>query len=514
MVLSNGHANGVQPQGNKELRYPSVHDDTVSMTTNVGTPVVSNQHSESVSRRGPVLMEDYHLVEKLAQFNRGKIPERVVHARGMTAKGYFETTHDVTDICSAEFLSEVGRKTPLIARFSTVVHESGSPESLRDTRGFSVKFYTNEGNWDFVGNNMPVFFVRDGIKFPDLIRCLRPNPKNHLQEGWRILDFLSHHPESIFILMWLLGPRGIPADWRHMEGFGVHTFKMVNKAGKETYVKFHWKPTCGVKVLTDEEAKEVGMANNVQSHATEDLWNTIESGEFPEWKLYIQTMEIEDELKYDFDPLDASKIFPEDQFPLQPVGRMVLDRNIDNFFNEQEMVAFNPGVTPPGIRVSDDKLLQSRVFAYSDAQRYRLGANYQLLPVNAPKCPYKNNHYEGTMNITQRDEEVNYHPSQQYDIDDNAASKSHGTAWTSPAASGPRVKQGIEKENNFQQPGEYYRSFDRESKDVFQKHLLTFMTHPKCSDAVQKTWIGFMHKTDAELGKEIEQKFNDMQKKN
>jgi catalase len=356
-------------------------------------------------------------VEKLANFDRERIPERVVHARGASAKGFFEVTHDITHLSCADFLRAPGVQTPVIVRFSTVIHERGSPETLRDPRGFAVKFYTREGNWDLVGNNFPVFFIRDGMKFPDMVHSLKPNPKTHIQENWRILDFFSHHPESLHMFSFLFDDVGIPADYRHMDGSGVHTYTLINRAGKATYVKFHWRPTCGVRSLLDDEAVAVGGANH--SHATKDLTDAIAAGNFPEWTLYIQTMDPEHEDRFNFDPLDVTKTWPEDVFPLQPVGRMVLNRNIDNFFADNEQLAFCPGLIVPGIYYSDDKLLQTRIFSYSDTQRHRLGPNYLLLPANAPKCAHHNNHYDGFMNFMHRDEEVDYFPSR-YDPAKNA----------------------------------------------------------------------------------------------
>lgn len=261
-----------------------------------------------------------------------------------------------------------------------------------------------QGNFDLVGNNFPVFFIRDAIKFPDVVHAFKPNPKSHVQESWRILDFCAHIPESLSTFTWFYDDVGIPQDYRHMEGFGVQTFTLINKAGKVNYVKFHWKPTCGVKSLMDDEAVSIGGTNH--SHATKDLYDSIAAGNYPEWKLYIQTLDPDQEDQLDFDPLDVTKWWPEDLIPLQPVGRLVLNRNIDNFFNENEQLAFNPGLVVPGIYYSDDKMLQCRIFAYGDTQRHRLGPNYLMLPVNAPKNPHHNNHYDGFMNFMHRDEEV------------------------------------------------------------------------------------------------------------
>ncbi|KAK9109430.1 hypothetical protein Sjap_017490 [Stephania japonica] len=310
---------------------------------------------------------DYHLVEKLANFDRERIPERVVHARVASAKGFFEVTHDISRLSCADFLRAPGVQTPLIVRFSTVIHERGSPK----LSGIL------EGNFDLVGNNFPVFFIRDGMKFPDMVHALKPNPKSHIQENWRVLDFFSHHPESLHMFTFLFDDIGIPQDYRHMDGSGVNTYTLINKAGKAHY----------------------------------DLYDSIAAGNYPEWKLFIQIIDLDHEDKFNFDPLDVTKTWPEDILPLMPVGRMVLNKNVDNFFAENEQLAFCPGVIVPSVYYSDDKLLQTRVFSYSDIQRHRLGPNYLLLPANAPKCAHHNNHHEGFMNFMHRDEEVNYFPS-------------------------------------------------------------------------------------------------------
>ncbi|GAB4823505.1 hypothetical protein N2152v2_010551 [Parachlorella kessleri] len=455
------------------------------------------------TNNGPILLEDYQLVEKLAIFDRERIPERVVHARGASAKGFFEVTHDVSHLTCADFLRAPGVQTPLIVRFSTVIHERGSPETLRDPRGFAVKFYTREGNFDMVGNNIPVFFIRDGMKFPDVIRALKPNPKNHIQEGWRIADLFSHIPEAMHMFTWLFDDWGVPLNYRHMEGFGVHTFKLINREGKETYCKFHWKPKCGVKFLLEDEAVVVGGTNH--SHATQDLFDAIARGEYPEWQLFIQTMAIEashgmawDEDKFDFDPLDDTKIWPEDIFPLQPVGRMVLNKNPDNFFHENEQLAFCPSMIVPGIYYSDDKMFQTRIFSYQDTQRYRLGGNYLMLPVNAPKCAHHNNHHDGVMNFMQRGEEVNYFPSR-YD----PARHSDRYPITRQVYSAPRERAVIGKENNFKQPGERFRSFDPARQERFVTRIADLLLHPRCTQEIRRVWVGYMSQCDASLGQRL-----------
>jgi catalase len=475
---------------------PSSHHDSPYWTTNNGAPVYNNNQSLTVGVRGPVLLEDYHFIEKIAQFDRERIPERVVHARGAAAKGFFEVTHDISHLTCADVFRAPGVQTPVIVRFSTVIHERGSPETLRDPRGFAVKFYTREGNWDLVGNNFPVFFIRDGIKFPDMVHALKPSPKTHIQEPWRIMDFFSHVPESMHMFTFLLDDVGIPKNYRTMDGFGVHTYKLINRAGKETYVKFHWKTKQGEENLLDDEAVTVGGSNH--SHATADLQDSIAAGDYPEWTLAIQTMEIADEDKYDFDPLDVTKTWPEDIFPLQPVGRMVLNRNVDNFFNENEQLAFCPGVIVPGIYYSDDKLLQSRIFSYSDTQRHRLGPNYLMLPANAPKSAHHNNHHEGLMNFTHRDEEVNYFPSR---FDPVRHSERYPIA--SVPLGGKREKAIIFKENNFAQPGARFRSFDPARQERFIGRLSEMLLDARCTQEIRRIWVGYMSQADATLGKKL-----------
>ncbi|KFM23952.1 Catalase isozyme 2 [Auxenochlorella protothecoides] len=479
---------------------PNSEYNSTHWTTNTGMPVWNNNNSMTVGVRGPVLLEDYHLVEKLSNFDRERIPERVVHARGAVAKGFFEVTHDISHLTCADFLRAPGVQTPIIARFSTVVHERGSPETLRDPRGFAVKFYTREGNFDMVGNNFPVFFVRDSIKFPDMVHALKPNPKTNIQEPWRFADFFSHHPEAMHMFTFLMDDEGVPKDYRHMIGSGVHTFKLLNGDGRETLIKWHWRPSCGVANLaTPEEIAEVQGANH--QHATADLWDAVASGDYPEWGLFIQTMDPADEDKFEFDPLDVTKVWPEDRFPLQPVGRMVLNKNPDNFFAENEMLAFNPGLIVPGIAYSDDKLLQGRIYSYSDTQRYRLGGNYLLLPVNAPKCAHHNNHFDGVMNFMQRTEDVNYFPSRY----DPARNSEKYPVVTAPLA-GRRERAVIPKENNFQQPGERFRTFDPARQERFITRISEMLLDDGCNAEIRRVWVGYLTQCDADLGKRVAQK--------
>ena len=475
---------------------PSTSANPPHYTTNYGAPVWNNTSSLTLGNRGPILLEDYYLIEKLAQFDRERIPERVVHARGTSAKGFFECTRDISHLTCADPFKSVGQRTPLIVRFSTVVHERQSPETLRDPRGFAIKFYTREGNWDLVGNNMPVFFIRDGINFPDMVHAFKPNPVNHQQENWRIWDFFMTHPECCHMFTFLLDDVGIPKDYRHMPGFGVHTYKLLTREGRETFVKFHWIPKCGVESLMDEEAVIVGGTNH--SHATKDLYDAIEAGDYPEWTLAIQTMNPEDEDKFDFDPLDVTKTWPEDQFPLQEVGRMVLNKNCDNFFTESEQLAFCPGLIIPGIHYSDDKLLQTRIFSYSDTQRHRLGANYLQLPVNAPRCLYRENHNEGASNFAHKSGHVNYNPSSHDPVKMAAP-----TPMPSSVVCGERLKKIIEKENNFFQAGERFRSFDKARQERFIKRLADTLVEPRVTNQIRKHWIETWSKCDEYLGERL-----------
>lgn len=436
-----------------------------------------------------------------------KTPERIVHARGITAKGTFEVTHDISKYTAAAFLNGVGTQTETAVRFSLVTHGRDSPEGLRDVRGFASKFYTSEGNWDLVGNNIPVFFIRDGFKFPDLVHALRPNPTNNIQEAWRFLDFLSHHPESAHVMTWLAGVEGIPTDYRHMEGYGVNTFTLINSQGDRTYVKFHWRPQEGTKFMSDEEAQQAGQFNMRHSHATHDLVNAIGDGKFPKWDFSIQTLDPADEMSLDFDPLDCTKVWPEEDFPLQPVGTLTLDRNVDNFNNESEQIAFNPAATIAGIGLSNDKVLQSRILSYTDTQRYRIGTNYLMLPINAPKCPFHNSHENGAMNFMEKTGEVNYWPSTLENVQvspDSAEAKTIDPT----KLEGYRVKQDIvpeEKQNDFAQPGDRYRKMSSKESEQLITVLSNWMADPKCTDEIRNRWNDIWQQVDGNLASSLKE---------
>src|SRR3954468_5954618 len=368
------------------------------LTTNQGAGVPDNHNSLRPALRGPSLLEDFILREKLTHFDHERIPERVVNARGAAAHGYFELTRPLVEYTKADFLQEVASRTPVFVRFSTAIGSRGSADTGRDGRGFAVKFYTREGNYDLVGNNMPVFFIQDAMKFPDLVHALKPEPHNEMPQAssahdtfW---DFISLMPESSHMLMWLMSGRGLPRSYRMMEGFGVHTFRFINARGVCHFVKFHWRPKLGKHALTADEA--VKIAGRDPDFHRRDLWEAIERGDFPEWELGLQLVEEERAEKLGVDMLDATKLLPEEQVPITVVGRLVLNRNPENFFAEAEQVAFHPGHIVPGIDFSNDPLLQGRLFAYTGTQRSRLGGpNFQELPINRGLCPVHNFQRDG-----------------------------------------------------------------------------------------------------------------------
>lgn len=368
------------------------------LTTNTGKPVENDLVSATAGPKGPTLVQDIHLVEKLAHFDRERIPERVVHAKGAGAGGTFEVTHDVTKLTRAKFLSHVGKRTEVFSRFSVVGGGRDSADTERDPRGFAVKFYTEEGNYDLVGNNTPVFFIRDAIKFPDFIHSQKKNPKSNLKDPDMFWDFLSLTPESIHQVTILFSDRGTPYGYRHMHGFGGHAFQWFDTEGNYSWVKTHFTTEQGIKNLSQEEATRLAGVDS--DHATRDLFESIRRGEFPAWTVSIQVMTPDEAESYRFDPFDVTKVWPHADYPLRPVGRMVLDRNPENYFAEVEQAAFSPGNFVPGIGPSPDRMLQGRLFSYHDTQRHRLGPNFQMLPVNAPKAAAENIYQrDGSMRI-------------------------------------------------------------------------------------------------------------------
>jgi len=384
------------------------------LTTNQGLRINDDQNSLKAGERGPSLLEDFILREKITHFDHERIPERVVHARGVAAHGYFEAYANNANLSRAAFL-QPGVQTPLFTRFSTVAGSRGSSDLARDVRGFAVKFYTEEGVFDLVGNNMPVFFIQDAIKFPDFVHAVKPEPHNEIPQAasahdtfW---DFISITPESMHMIMWVMSDRSLPRSLRMMEGFGVHTFRLINAQGKSRFVKFHWKPLLGVHSVAWEEAQQIS-GKDPDFHRR-DLWNCIEMGAYPEWELGVQVVEEEDEHKFDFDILDATKLIPEDLVPVQPLGKMVLNRNVDNFFAETEQVAYHLGHVVPGIDFSNDPLLQGRLFSYTDTQLKRLGGpNFHEIPINRSLAPVHNGQRDGHMRQAINKGQTSYSPNQ------------------------------------------------------------------------------------------------------
>ena len=399
---------------NKDLDTDRRDDTNGRLTTNHGIPISDNQNSLKAGPRGPTLLEDFVLREKITHFDHERIPERAVHARGSAAHGYFQVYEPLARFSKAKLFNDPALKTPVFVRFSTVVGSRGAADTARDARGFSTKFYTEDGIWDLVGNNIPVFFIQDAIKFPDLVHALKPEPHHDMPQAGsahdNFWDFAWLTPESAHMLMWVMSDRALPRSYRMMEGFGVNTFRLVNEAGKAVLVKFHWKPLLGVHGLVWDEAQK--LAGKDPDFHRRDLWENIENGNFPEWEFGIQVIEEADERRFDFDPLDPTKIWPESLVPVQRVGKLVLDRNVDNFFAETEQVAFCPTNIVPGIDFSNDPLLQGRLFSYLDTQLSRLGGpNFHEIPINRPTCPVANTQRDGHKRHTVNVGPVNYQPN-------------------------------------------------------------------------------------------------------
>lgn len=388
--------------------------DVPILTTQQGIPVSDDQNSLKIGERGPTALEDFHFREKIFHFDHERIPERVVHARGYGAHGFFETYESLSSITSADIFQRKGEKTPAFVRFSTVAGNKGSADLARDVRGFAVKLYTKQGNWDIVGNNIPVFFIQDAIKFPDLIHAAKAEPDRDFPQAQtahdNFWDFISLMPESMHMIMWIMSDRAIPRSFRFMEGFGVHTFRLVTKEGKSTFVKFHWKPKLGLQSVVWDEAIKINGAD--PDFHRRDLWNAIQSGNYPEWELGLQLFDEKFADSFAFDILDPTKLIPEEEVPIRPVGRLVLDRCVDNFFAETEQVAFCTSNIVPGVDFSNDPLLQGRNFSYLDTQVKRLGGpNFTHIPINAPKCPFRHFQQDGHMAMMNPKGRVNYEPN-------------------------------------------------------------------------------------------------------
>jgi catalase len=480
---------------------------TSTLTTRQGHPVTNNQSTRTVGNRGPATLENYQFLEKITHFDRERVPERVVHARGAGAHGYFEAygkvgSEPISKYTRAKLFQKKGKKTPVFVRFSTVAGGKGSPETLRDPRGFAVKFYTEDGNWDLVGNNLKVFFIRDAIKFPDLIHAVKPDPVTNLPDDRRAFDFFSNTPESMHMVTFVFSPWGIPASYRFMEGAGVNTYKWYNKAGEGVLIKYHWVPKQGVKGLTQEQANQIQAKNF--NHATQDLYEAIERGDYPEWEFCVQIMSDGEHPELPFDPLDDTCIWPEDQFPLLPVGKMVLNKNPENFFTEVEQASFGTGVLVDGLDFSDDKMLVGRTLSYSDTQRHRVGANYLQLPINMPRCAVATNQRDGQMaygvNLaTGCNPHVNYEPSSLGGLQEAEPAGADHT----PYVEGNLVREKVSRQDDFTQAGERYRAFEDWERDELISNLVGSLA--SCTKDIQQRMITMLKKCDEEYGHRVEE---------
>ncbi|MEO8445644.1 MAG: catalase [Gammaproteobacteria bacterium] len=477
----------------------------VPLTTNQGLVIPDNQNSLRAHPRGPTLLEDVLLREKITHFDHERIPERIVHARGSGAHGFFELTHALKKYTTAAVLTEVGVRTPVFARFSTVAGGSGSADTPRDVRGFAVKFYTQQGNWDLVGNNIPVFFIQDAIKFPDLVHAVKMEPDRGFPQAatahdtfW---DYISLTPEAMHMVMWIMSDRTLPRSLRMMEGFGIHSFRLVDAQGVSTFVKFHWRPKLGVQsTIWDETVKIAGADPDFHRR---DLYEAIQAGTFPEWEFAVQLFSQEEADKLPFDHLDSTKLIPEELIPLRVIGRLVLDRWPDNFFAETEQVAFCPSHLVPGIDFSDDPLLQGRLFSYLDTQLTRLGSpNFHQLPINAPKCPFANQQRDGHMQLTQPVGQVAYEPNT-LSPDSPREAPAHGFVSATVAATGSKGRSRAESfADHYTQARQFYLSQTTHE----QAHIvsaLVFELSKVASAPVREALVGHLRHIGADLARRV-----------
>lgn len=457
----------------KYLHQAREDSDGTKLTTSTGVKVSHTDDSLKAGKRGPTIMEDFHFREKMTHFDHERIPERVVHARGSGAHGYFQVYEPLTELTKAKIFADPSKKTPVFVRFSTVVGFRGSADTVRDVRGFATKFYTEDGNWDLVGNSMPVFFIQDGIKFPDLVHSIKPEPHNEMPQASaahdNFWDFISLMPEAMNMIMWVLSDRALPRSYAMMEGFGVHTFRLINAKGKSRLVKFHWKPANGVHSLVWDETQKI--AGKDPDFNRRDLWNMIESGNFPEFELGMQIVEEEEEFDFDFDLLDPTKIIPEELVPVKKVGKMVLNRNPDNFFAETEQVAFHPGHVVSGIDFTNDPLLQARLFSYVDTQLIRLGGpNFNEIPINRPLAEVHNNQRDGYMRQTINRGRANYFPNTvRGGYPSPASEEEGGYVHHAEKVEGRKIRERSESfKDYFSQATLFYNSMS----NVERKHIL------------------------------------------
>ncbi len=466
-------------------------------TNSAGAPVADNQNVLTAGKRGPMLLQDVWYLEKLAHFDREVIPERRMHAKGSGAYGTFTVTHDISKYTKAKIFSEVGKKTDLFVRFSTVAGERGAADAERDIRGFAIKFYTEEGNWDLVGNNTPVFFLRDPLKFPDLNRAVKRDPKTNLRSAKNNWDFWTSLPEALHQITITMSDRGIPLSYRHMNGYGSHTFSLINADNERFWVKFHLKTQQGIKNLTDQKAEEtIGKCR--ESHQR-DLFDSIENSEFPKWDMRIQVVSEKDAANFPFNPFDLTKVWSHKDYPLIDVGVLELNKNPENYFAEVEQSAFNPANVVPGIGFSPDKMLQGRLFSYGDAQRYRLGVNHNLIPVNRPRCPMHSNHRDGLMRTDDNfSATVAYHPNS-----DNEWQEQPEHREPPLELDGAAYHWNFREDDDdyFSQPGDLFQIMTQEQKEaLFENTARALGDAPK---EIKLKHINHCYKADEEYGKGV-----------
>ena len=469
-----------------------------TLTTSAGNPIADNQNSLTAGPRGPVLIQDYQLIEKLAHQNRERIPERVVHAKGWGAFGTLTVTHNITKYTKANIFSEIGKKTDMLARFSTVAGEMGAADAERDVRGFALKFYTDEGNWDMVGNNTPVFFIRDPSKFPDFIHTQKRHPKTNIRSNTAAWDFWSLSPESLHQVTILMSDRGIPVAPMYMNGYGSHTYSFINTDNKRFWVKFHFKTQQGHKFYTNKEAAEV--IGKTRESYQEELYGTIERGEFPKWTLYVQVMSEEEAVTTSYNPFDLTKVWPHNEFPLIEVGVMELNRNPDNYFTDIEQAAFSPSNIVPGISFSPDKMLQARIFSYADAHRYRLGTHYESLPVNRPKNGAANYHKDGPMRFFDNFKE---NPDAYYEPNSFGGPKENTKYAEPPLKISGNADRYNHREGNddYVQPRALFNLFNDEQKNRLYRNIAASMAG--VSENIIKIQVEHFYKVDPAYGEGV-----------
>lgn len=489
-----------EPAAEQLTNYKKNHAKPGTLVTGHGAPIDDKMNTLTIGARGPILLQDVTYIDEMAHFDRERIPERVVHAKGAGAFGYFEVTHDITKYSKASVFSQIGKRTPIAVRFSTVGGESGSADTVRDPRGFAVKFYTEDGIWDLVGNNTPIFFIRDPLFFPSFIHTQKRNPATHLKDPDMFWDFITLRPETTHQVMFLFSDRGIPDGYRHMNGYGSHTFKLVNAQNEAVYCKFHYKTNQTIKNCLPERAGPLSAED--PDYSIRDLYNAIERGEPPSWTFYIQVMTFEQADKHKFNPFDLTKVWSHKEFPLIQVGKLVFDRNPKNYFAEVEQIAFSPSHLVPGIEASPDKMLQGRLFAYADTHRHRLGANYLQIPVN---CPYRssvtNYQRDGPQTYNNNQEGApNYFPNSFNGPADNLKYASHKTTL-----SGDVTRFNSSDEDNFTQPGIFWSQVLNEAER--ERLVQNIAGHVKdAADFIQERAVKNFTQVNADFGRRLAEK--------